>query len=230
MRPHACSLQVIAFSRRRYRIFGETLDIAVGNCLDRVARLLQISNDPSPGYNVEQMAKRCVWGEGGGASRVFRRVVTRVVACGVTRCHSWHLLACRGVFAAFPRVSSRALTPFSRVLMCFHVFSRLLSHAARRVVVCCHVCGCVSPHLVTCWVSRRVPVCWHMLVVCLHVFSSFLLRLLIRVIACCHACHKHLVFPGAFSRALACWPCAFMCFPVPCRTGSCVLSRVATRV
>ncbi|XP_010725168.1 probable tRNA N6-adenosine threonylcarbamoyltransferase [Meleagris gallopavo] len=58
MRPHACSLQVIAFSRRRYRIFGETLDIAVGNCLDRVARLLQISNDPSPGYNVEQMAKR----------------------------------------------------------------------------------------------------------------------------------------------------------------------------
>ncbi|XP_048785912.1 tRNA N6-adenosine threonylcarbamoyltransferase isoform X1 [Lagopus muta] len=50
--------QVIAFSRRRYRIFGETLDVAVGNCLDRVARLLKISNDPSPGYNVEQMAKR----------------------------------------------------------------------------------------------------------------------------------------------------------------------------
>ena len=35
--------QVIAFSRRRYRIFGETLDIAVGNCLDRVARLLQVT-------------------------------------------------------------------------------------------------------------------------------------------------------------------------------------------
>uniref|UniRef100_A0A8C2SNZ3 N(6)-L-threonylcarbamoyladenine synthase n=1 Tax=Coturnix japonica TaxID=93934 RepID=A0A8C2SNZ3_COTJA len=51
-------LYVIAFSRRRYRIFGETLDVAVGNCLDRVARLLKISNDPSPGYNVEQMAKR----------------------------------------------------------------------------------------------------------------------------------------------------------------------------
>ncbi|XP_015705932.2 probable tRNA N6-adenosine threonylcarbamoyltransferase, partial [Coturnix japonica] len=52
------NIQVIAFSRRRYRIFGETLDVAVGNCLDRVARLLKISNDPSPGYNVEQMAKR----------------------------------------------------------------------------------------------------------------------------------------------------------------------------
>ncbi|NWS65078.1 OSGEP threonylcarbamoyltransferase, partial [Chunga burmeisteri] len=52
--------QVIAFSRRRYRIFGETLDLAVGNCLDRLARLLQLSNDPSPGYNVEQLAKRPV--------------------------------------------------------------------------------------------------------------------------------------------------------------------------
>ncbi|CAM5153505.1 unnamed protein product [Eretmochelys imbricata] len=29
--------QVIAYSERRYRIFGETIDIAVGNCLDRFA-------------------------------------------------------------------------------------------------------------------------------------------------------------------------------------------------
>lgn len=50
--------QVIAFSRRRYRVFGETLDLAVGNCLDRFARLLQISNDPSPGHNIEQLASR----------------------------------------------------------------------------------------------------------------------------------------------------------------------------
>lgn len=27
--------QVISYSRKRYRIFGETIDIAVGNCLDR---------------------------------------------------------------------------------------------------------------------------------------------------------------------------------------------------
>ncbi|NXI19787.1 KAE1 threonylcarbamoyltransferase, partial [Irena cyanogastra] len=51
--------QVIAYSRRRYRILGETLDVAVGNCIDRLARLLQIPNAPSPGYNVEQLAKRC---------------------------------------------------------------------------------------------------------------------------------------------------------------------------
>lgn len=50
--------QVIAYSRQRYRIFGETLDIAVGNCLDRFARVIDLSNDPSPGYNIEQEAKR----------------------------------------------------------------------------------------------------------------------------------------------------------------------------
>eukprot|EP00794_Sanderia_malayensis_P019259 gene19259-21187_t len=50
--------QVIAYSQRRYRIFGETIDIAVGNCLDRFARVLKLSNDPSPGYNIEQLAKR----------------------------------------------------------------------------------------------------------------------------------------------------------------------------
>jgi len=50
--------QVIAYSRQRYRIFGETLDIAVGNCLDRFARVLNLSNNPSPGFNIEQEAKR----------------------------------------------------------------------------------------------------------------------------------------------------------------------------
>ncbi|CAO3689869.1 unnamed protein product [Umbelopsis ramanniana] len=50
--------QVIAYSQNRYRIFGETLDIAIGNCLDRFARILGLSNDPSPGHNIEQYAKR----------------------------------------------------------------------------------------------------------------------------------------------------------------------------
>ena len=50
--------QVISYENRRYRIFGETIDIAVGNCLDRFARCLKLSNDPSPGYNIEQMAQR----------------------------------------------------------------------------------------------------------------------------------------------------------------------------
>jgi len=50
--------QVIAFSDGRYQIFGETIDIAVGNCLDRFARVVGLSNDPSPGYNIELEAKK----------------------------------------------------------------------------------------------------------------------------------------------------------------------------
>jgi N6-L-threonylcarbamoyladenine synthase len=50
--------QVIAYSDQRYRIFGETLDIAIGNCIDRFARTLMIPNNPFPGYNVEQLAKK----------------------------------------------------------------------------------------------------------------------------------------------------------------------------
>lgn len=50
--------QIIAYYQKRYRIFGETIDIAVGNCLDRFARVLKLSNAPSPGYNIEQMAKQ----------------------------------------------------------------------------------------------------------------------------------------------------------------------------
>jgi len=48
--------QVIAYNDQRYRIFGETIDIAIGNCLDRFARIIGLSNDPSPGYNIEQLA------------------------------------------------------------------------------------------------------------------------------------------------------------------------------
>ena len=50
--------QVIAYADKRYRIFGETVDMAVGNCLDRFARVLNLPNDPAPGYNIEQLAKQ----------------------------------------------------------------------------------------------------------------------------------------------------------------------------
>ena len=49
--------QIIAYAGDKYCIFGETIDIAVGNCLDRFARLINLSNDPAPGYNIEQLAK-----------------------------------------------------------------------------------------------------------------------------------------------------------------------------
>jgi len=50
--------QVLAYSLGRYRIFGETIDIAVGNALDRFARLINLPNEPAPGYNIEQLAKK----------------------------------------------------------------------------------------------------------------------------------------------------------------------------
>lgn len=57
--------QVIAYAEQRYRIFGEALDIAVGNCLDRFARTIMIPNDPAPGYNIEQLARRAISAGGG---------------------------------------------------------------------------------------------------------------------------------------------------------------------
>lgn len=49
--------QIIAYSEKRYKIFGETLDIAVGNCLDKLARELRLDNYPSPGLSIERKAK-----------------------------------------------------------------------------------------------------------------------------------------------------------------------------
>lgn len=49
--------QIIAYADRRYKIFGETLDIAVGNCLDKLARVLGLENYPSPGFSIEKQAK-----------------------------------------------------------------------------------------------------------------------------------------------------------------------------
>ena len=48
--------QVIAFEGERYRIFGETLDIAVGNCLDQFARKLELGFPGGP--IVEKLAAK----------------------------------------------------------------------------------------------------------------------------------------------------------------------------
>lgn len=47
--------QVIAFDAGRYRVFGETLDIPVGNCLDVFAREVGIPHPGGP--NVERLAR-----------------------------------------------------------------------------------------------------------------------------------------------------------------------------
>lgn len=48
--------QVIAFAEGKYRVFGETLDIGVGNCLDKFGRSVGM-NFPS-GPTIEQLAKK----------------------------------------------------------------------------------------------------------------------------------------------------------------------------
>ncbi len=48
--------QVIAFLNGRYRIFGETLDIGIGNCLDKFGREMGIAFPAGP--EIEKMAER----------------------------------------------------------------------------------------------------------------------------------------------------------------------------
>lgn len=47
--------QVIAYDSARYRIFGETLDIAIGNCLDTFARKIGLPHPGGP--RLEKLAK-----------------------------------------------------------------------------------------------------------------------------------------------------------------------------
>ncbi len=46
--------QIIAYDRGRYRVFGETLDIALGNCLDQFARQANLGHPGGP--RVEELA------------------------------------------------------------------------------------------------------------------------------------------------------------------------------
>ena len=48
--------QVIAFAEGRYRVFGETLDIGIGNCLDKFGRTVGL--DFPCGPKIEELAKK----------------------------------------------------------------------------------------------------------------------------------------------------------------------------
>lgn len=52
--------QILSFNKKRkvYTVLGETLDIAAGNVLDRLARLLGLPNKPSPGLSIELAARQ----------------------------------------------------------------------------------------------------------------------------------------------------------------------------
>ena len=48
--------QVIAFSEGRYRVFGETLDIGIGNCLDKFGRTVELEFPCGP--TIEKLASK----------------------------------------------------------------------------------------------------------------------------------------------------------------------------
>ncbi|NXU18545.1 OSGEP threonylcarbamoyltransferase, partial [Pardalotus punctatus] len=105
--------QVIAYSRHRYRIMGETLDVAVGNCIDRLARLLQIPNAPSPGYNVEQLAKRGDPKTSGGTSKLLfvlpQAVTPKLLETGEATPEDLCFSLQETAFAMLAEVTERAL-------------------------------------------------------------------------------------------------------------------------
>lgn len=62
--------QIVAYSEGRYRIFGETIDVAVGNAIDRFARAAGLPNAPAPGYNVEMEARKVSAADGGRGGKL----------------------------------------------------------------------------------------------------------------------------------------------------------------
>jgi N6-L-threonylcarbamoyladenine synthase/N6-L-threonylcarbamoyladenine synthase/protein kinase Bud32 len=48
--------QVIAFAEGKYRVFGETLDVGIGNCLDKFGRTIGMKFPSGP--QIEQLAKK----------------------------------------------------------------------------------------------------------------------------------------------------------------------------
>lgn len=48
--------QVIAFAEGKYRVFGETLDVGIGNCLDKFGRFIGLEFPCGP--KIEQLAKK----------------------------------------------------------------------------------------------------------------------------------------------------------------------------
>lgn len=104
-------LQVIAYADQRYRIFGETIDIAVGNCLDRFARLLGLPNDPAPGYNIEQLARQV------GSTRMGRVEQSAAYMAACLSCEL-QLLIHMFVPLGFPPAAVQRRSPLITPLQC----------------------------------------------------------------------------------------------------------------
>lgn len=133
--------QVISYAHSRYRIFGETIDIAVGNCLDRFVRIVGLPNDPSPGYNIEQAAKR-----GGVKNRKFMHLpyVVKGMDVSFSGLLSFIEVEARkvlkdGSYTVEDLCFSLQETVFA---MLVEVTERAMAHCSQRDVLCVGGVGC----------------------------------------------------------------------------------------
>ncbi|CAL5416986.1 unnamed protein product [Camellia sinensis] len=102
--------QMIAYSEGRYRIFGETIDIAVGNCLDWFVRVLTLSNDPNPGYNIKQLVVK-------GMDVSFSEILSYLEA------------------TAEEKLKNNECTPETMFLMLLEITERAMAHCDKKDVL-----------------------------------------------------------------------------------------------
>ena len=138
--------QVIAYAGGRYRIFGETIDVAVGNALDRFARAVGLSNDPAPGWNIEVAARGAAAG-----GRVPRFLPLPYVVKGMDVSFSGLLSAVEAVVAGGALVAdggehtvgdlcfSMQETVFAALV---EITERALAHTGQRQVLVVGGVGC----------------------------------------------------------------------------------------
>lgn len=125
--------QVIAYADRRYRIFGETIDMAVGNCLDKFARAVGLSNDPAPGYNIEQEAKR------GSGALIEMPYTVKGMDVSFSGVASFAEEACGKGHSVADLCYSLQETVFA---MLTEITERAMAHTGKRDVLCVGGVGC----------------------------------------------------------------------------------------
>lgn len=129
--------QVIAYADQRYRIFGETIDIAIGNCLDRFARLLNLSNDPAPGYNIEQLAKQ-------GKRYIELPYVVKGMDVSISGCLSFIESAAPGLLAEGKATPADLCFSLQETLfaMLVEITERAMAHCGKNDVLIVGGVGC----------------------------------------------------------------------------------------
>ncbi|GFE54610.1 glycoprotease family protein [Babesia ovis] len=124
--------QVLSYDRKRqvYAVLGETLDIAAGNVLDRLARLLGLPNKPAPGLSIELAARSP------GAQLITLPFVVKGMDCSLSGLltYSEQLIDCKKQELSTGQITESDFKSFTRDL-CFsvqeHMFAMLIEITER---------------------------------------------------------------------------------------------------